>query len=490
MEERTSQNSSKYCIVKICEGISTLRWKKITENVLNKAKANGTLASYYNNHKDESIIEDKNKELNSFFNEIEESACIERKSEVEKQELDRSLAYQCYLMCWNRNKTISLWNLNNELLVDEKFTWIDGVVVLTKLLYNREKKQNLPPIYSFQELRKEMEGKDCRLSIFFDSIYNATNPFEKSREYLEKLDKRLALECYLICGNRNSKLTAYKTEMSIFLNSMGTSYEAINAFANAGITITAQQLSKKAKIADLRKTMNSFKEVFITKRNDVNSNKERLLSLTTKMKVFLLQTYEKIYMNLGESKNIQTAKGEDQFYLAGLNIVVNKKQMPLGFSSERMPAINECDHCGKSLDVVILIACGHGYHKSCFVDSLHKKCHHCQAFLEKGIRQNVSSLITRLTKQDIKEGDLVEDNQECEDQEAEDQEARDLSPEDSILTQLEKDKNALDKVDEACDIALNKFLKAQRLIITQQDSFSSSLVSPENIYEYNDDKKL
>src|SRR5438128_12249241 len=41
------------CIVKICEGIPTSRWKKITENVLSKAEANGTLASYYKDHKDE-----------------------------------------------------------------------------------------------------------------------------------------------------------------------------------------------------------------------------------------------------------------------------------------------------------------------------------------------------------------------------------------------------------------------------------------------------
>jgi len=47
-----------------------------------------------------------------------------------------------------------------------------------------------------------------------------------------------------------------------------------------------------------------------------------------------------------------------------LNIVVNKKQMPLGFSSEHMPAMNTCDYCGESLQIAekdpILVACGHG----------------------------------------------------------------------------------------------------------------------------------
>ena len=105
-----------------------------------------------------------------------------------------------------------------------------------------------------------MESKDYQLKSFFDSIYNAANPIGKNNEYLEKLDKHLAFECYLICSNRNSKLTAYKTEISTFLNSMGTSYEAINAFANAGITITARHMDrKKADLAELHDNLiNSY----------------------------------------------------------------------------------------------------------------------------------------------------------------------------------------------------------------------------------------
>lgn len=61
-----------------------------------------------------------------------------------------------------------------------------------------------------------MEGKDYRLKSFFDSIYDAANPIGKSDEHLEKLDKCLAFECYLICGNRNSKLTAYNINIFKF----------------------------------------------------------------------------------------------------------------------------------------------------------------------------------------------------------------------------------------------------------------------------------
>src|SRR5438128_11818 len=127
-----------------------------------------------------------------------------------------------------------------------------------------------------------------------------------------------------------------------------------------------------------------------------------------------------------------------------------------------MPAMNTCDYCGESLQIAekdpILVACGHGYHKSCFVECFHEKCHYCQTFLEHGIQQNVSSLIARPTKQDIKENNLVE-GQENEDEEAEDTKTDDLSP-DVILTQLEMEKDALCKVDEAYNIAVDRFMKA------------------------------
>ncbi|CAG8846510.1 10765_t:CDS:2, partial [Racocetra persica] len=86
----------------------------------------------------------------------------------------------------------------------KEFMWVDGVVMLTNSLYDREKKQNLPPLYSFQELQKEIEDKNHQL------------------------------------------------KMLIFLNSMRTAHEAIDAFALARVTITSHHMDrKKADIAEL-----------------------------------------------------------------------------------------------------------------------------------------------------------------------------------------------------------------------------------------------
>ena len=53
MEGQIMIQANKHCVVKICRGMLTEKWKRITENVLIKAEAKRTLASYYKDHKDE-----------------------------------------------------------------------------------------------------------------------------------------------------------------------------------------------------------------------------------------------------------------------------------------------------------------------------------------------------------------------------------------------------------------------------------------------------
>ena len=53
-----------------------------------------------------SFTENKNSQLSLFFDEVEEMADLRSKNEKEKKEIERSLEYQCYLMCWNQNKVM------------------------------------------------------------------------------------------------------------------------------------------------------------------------------------------------------------------------------------------------------------------------------------------------------------------------------------------------------------------------------------------------
>ncbi|CAG8761485.1 18271_t:CDS:2, partial [Gigaspora rosea] len=91
-------------------GVSTPTWRKITENVLNKAETNRTLASYYKDHKDEYICSN------------------------------------CYNVI-----VVNASSAFKELAVEE----VMG---------------NDPPIVSFSKFRSVVESKNDRLSFFFNEI--------------------------------------------------------------------------------------------------------------------------------------------------------------------------------------------------------------------------------------------------------------------------------------------------------------------------------
>ncbi|CAG8516451.1 5178_t:CDS:2 [Scutellospora calospora] len=131
-------------------------------------------------------------------------------------------------MCWNQYMSILLWNLKDELKNEEE-----------------------PIIYSFKQLRRKIVAKDFRLSGFFDSIYNASLLKNRSDKYLIKLDKKLAVEYYIICRNQNSNLTAFKKDISLFVDLMRVSAEAINALLYADLMISRRHLNReKTAIAD------------------------------------------------------------------------------------------------------------------------------------------------------------------------------------------------------------------------------------------------
>ena len=80
-------------------------------------------------------------------------------------------------MCWNRNKSIQLWNLWDEQLASEEFTWVDGVAILTNLLYNREKKQKQPTIYIIRVVLLNVFMKNViTVKLFLNMVFNRMFP--------------------------------------------------------------------------------------------------------------------------------------------------------------------------------------------------------------------------------------------------------------------------------------------------------------------------
>ncbi|CAG8715067.1 32688_t:CDS:2, partial [Racocetra persica] len=76
-------------------------------------------------------------------------------------------------------------------------------------------------------------------------------PENRSSKYLDKLDKKLAVEYYIICSNQNAKLIVFKKTISLFVDLMRVSTETIDTLSHAGITISRRYLDReKTAIAD------------------------------------------------------------------------------------------------------------------------------------------------------------------------------------------------------------------------------------------------
>ncbi|CAG8791024.1 10079_t:CDS:1, partial [Gigaspora rosea] len=214
------------------------------------------------------------------------------------------------------------------------------------------------------------------------------------------------------------------------------------------------------KIVDARKTISGFEDVFVDQKKSTYADKDHLALLTKKAEVFLLETFGNIYQRLGQSSVVKGRNEQITYKLASLDITVDKKQMPLGFSSMHLPTYDKCDHCylllcnGKGKSSMI-IARGHGYHESCFSISLNIKCHYCKDILKLGIRNNVSSLLLRLSKLPGKNKSNLKEIIEADEDSPQNQK---ISDEDDILEVLRKDKQALPRVEQAYSVALERFL--------------------------------
>ncbi|CAG8836673.1 21301_t:CDS:2, partial [Gigaspora margarita] len=104
------------------------------------------------------------------------------------------------------------------------------------------------------------------------------------------------------------------------------------------------------KVVNARKADNTFENAFVTQRKSIYATKDHLTLLTKKAEVFLLGIFEKVYQKLGQS-SIKHIRGDKfAFQLASLNFTVNKKQMPLVFSSDYFPSSNTCNYCFEQFD--------------------------------------------------------------------------------------------------------------------------------------------
>jgi hypothetical protein len=162
------------------------------------------------------------------------------------------------------------------------------------------------------------------------------------------------------------------------------------------------QIIQKAKIIDAERNNNPFKNSFVNLRNPAKSQIKELKSLEKKVSLFLFSIFDKIYQNIGNTKQINNDR-YPKFYLPSFDIEVDVRVLPLGWNTQKIPADDkfcDADNCllSNSIDLSngIVLLCGHSFHKECLSTLYNDKCNFCFDYLSSGIKKNIESLNQRL----------------------------------------------------------------------------------------------
>jgi hypothetical protein len=78
--------------------------------------------------------------------------------------------------------------------------------------------------------------------------------------------------------------------------------------------------------------------------------------------------------------------------------------LPAAYHTAHPPVPDACDHCHKKLSLCndgegMVLICGHGYHRDCYVQ-MEMKCRHCMEYFKRGITDNVESFVKCLNAGD------------------------------------------------------------------------------------------
>ena len=77
---------------------------------------------------------------------------------------------------------------------------VEAISSIARVLHKREVIKKQKPIYNFDELRELLENKDPNLCYFFDQLYLAARPSERTSQTMERMKKIMVFICYLLAS--------------------------------------------------------------------------------------------------------------------------------------------------------------------------------------------------------------------------------------------------------------------------------------------------
>ncbi|CAG8625184.1 9270_t:CDS:1, partial [Scutellospora calospora] len=159
---------------------------------------------------------------------------------------------------------------------------------------------------------------------------------------------------------------------------------------------TIKEIKQQAYILDYYRSKFQL-DIFKSTKSYIYNSKQ-LDYLTKRSSLFLLKHFQKVYLNLNNSKKIQN---QSKYYIAGLNEDVEAKCLPTGYLTSKKLTKNTYDKCNKlfsKLNGKVYIY-GHAYHIDCY-EKMHSTCNYCLQYYKKGIFSKINSFIKRLEKND------------------------------------------------------------------------------------------
>ncbi|RIB12811.1 hypothetical protein C2G38_2199672 [Gigaspora rosea] len=102
-----------------------------------------------------------------------------------------------------------------EINLFNNFGLVEAIRSMAKILHNREVKEKQKPIYNFDELRELLENQDSNLGCFFEQLYLAARPSDRSSQTMEHMKKIIVFICYLLASLNNTQINAFKKKKKI-----------------------------------------------------------------------------------------------------------------------------------------------------------------------------------------------------------------------------------------------------------------------------------
>ena len=159
------------CAITICRGQST-KWKQVTEFVITKGQANGTLPNYV--YLGNTIC------LNCYNGIVTKSSAIfqqHAQTNTKQPETDEIEAIE------NTDESTN------------PLSFSKAIEMITNILYIRENREKKSILYAFDEFQEVMEREDARLRFFFDELYLSSNPLTKNKDRLKNNSYLFATFC-------------------------------------------------------------------------------------------------------------------------------------------------------------------------------------------------------------------------------------------------------------------------------------------------------